>query len=148
MGGTGGGSEPLFYRRKDFPDSIYRTVEAKLRAIVQEIVRYHVLGRPILVGTTSVESSERLSEHLRAEPIRRLAQVMLIRNEWMRQNNRDEDGRLIPELVPLNEPIRALEAGELRRLKELGRENARLKTLVADLTLDKQVLQEVLAKKV
>ena len=113
--GNGDGGEPLFYRRKDFPDAIYRTVEAKLRAIVQEIVRYHVLGRPILVGTTSVESSERLSEHLRAEPIRRLAQVTLIRAEWMRQNNRDEDGRLIPELVPLNEPISGLEAGQLRQ---------------------------------
>src|SRR5512138_60355 len=33
----------IFYRRKDYPDVIYRTVEAKLRAIVTEIVRYHVL---------------------------------------------------------------------------------------------------------
>jgi putative transposase len=41
-----------------------------------------------------------------------------------------------------------LEAGELRRLKELEVENRRLKSLVADLSLDKQVLQEVLAKKV
>jgi putative transposase len=41
-----------------------------------------------------------------------------------------------------------LEAGELRRLKELEIENRRLKGLVADLSLDKQVLQEVLAKKV
>ena len=41
-----------------------------------------------------------------------------------------------------------LEAGELRRLKELEVENRRLKGLVADLSLDKQVLQEVLAKKV
>ena len=41
-----------------------------------------------------------------------------------------------------------LEAGELRRLKELEVENRRLKNLVADLSLDKQVLQEVLAKKV
>jgi len=113
--GNGDGAEPLFYRRKDFPDAIYRTVEAKLRAIVQEIVRFHVMGRPILVGTTSVESSERLSEHLRAEPIRRIAQVMLIRNAWMRQHNREEDGRLIPELVPLNEPISGLEAGQLRQ---------------------------------
>ena len=40
-----------------------------------------------------------------------------------------------------------LEAGELRRLKELEGENARLKRLVADLTLDKQVLQDVLRKK-
>jgi preprotein translocase subunit SecA len=112
---AGGPSPTLFYRRKDYPDSIYRTVEAKLRAIVAEIVRYHVLGRPILVGTTSVESSERLSEHLRAESVRRLAQVMLIRAEWMRQNNKEEDGRLIPELVPLNEPIKGLEAGGLRQ---------------------------------
>lgn len=40
-----------------------------------------------------------------------------------------------------------LEAGELRRLKELEGENVRLKRLVADLTLDKQVLQDVLRKK-
>jgi putative transposase len=40
-----------------------------------------------------------------------------------------------------------MEAGELRRLKELERENRQLKRLVADLTLDKQVLQDVLAKK-
>jgi putative transposase len=40
-----------------------------------------------------------------------------------------------------------LEAGELRRLKELEDENRRLKRLVADLTLDKQVLQDVLRKK-
>ncbi|CAG1014262.1 partial Protein translocase subunit SecA, partial [Anaerolineales bacterium] len=46
----------IYYRRKDYPDVIYRSVEAKLRAIVTEIVRYHVLGRPMLVGTTSVES--------------------------------------------------------------------------------------------
>lgn len=41
-----------------------------------------------------------------------------------------------------------LEAGELRRLKELELENRRLKGLVADLALDKQVLQDVLAKEV
>jgi len=36
---------------------------------------------------------------------------------------------------------------EVRRLKELEQENRRLKQLVADLTLDKQMLQEVLSKK-
>lgn len=40
-----------------------------------------------------------------------------------------------------------LSASELRRLKELERENAKLKQLVADLALDKQILQEVLSKK-
>ena len=37
--------------------------------------------------------------------------------------------------------------GELRRLKQLEEENRRLKGLVADLTLDKHILQEVLSKK-
>ena len=41
-----------------------------------------------------------------------------------------------------------LESSELRELKELRQENERLKKLVADLALDKQILQEVLAKKV
>ena len=40
---------------------IYRTTEAKLRAIIQEIVRYHIPGRPLLVGTASVEHSEIVS---------------------------------------------------------------------------------------
>lgn len=40
-----------------------------------------------------------------------------------------------------------LSPSELRRLKELERENAKLKQLVADLSLDKQILQEVLSKK-
>ena len=40
-----------------------------------------------------------------------------------------------------------LGVGELRRLKQLEDENRRLKRLVADLTLDKQMLQDVLSKK-
>jgi len=41
----------------------------------------------------------------------------------------------------------AMGVAELRRLKELERENKQLKRLVADLTLDKQMLQDVLKKK-
>lgn len=100
--------QPVFWRRQDYPDVIYRTVEIKLRSICQEILRYHVLGRPLLVGTTSVELSERLSTRLRAEPLRRLAQTLLLRSAWVKKNNFNEDGRRIPELqflyaVPLNE---------------------------------------------
>lgn len=64
---------------------IYRTTEGKVRAIVLEIIRYHVIGRPQLVGTTSVESSERLSERLAPEQIRRLLQVNLIRKAWFKK---------------------------------------------------------------
>ena len=41
-----------------------------------------------------------------------------------------------------------LSASELKRLKQLEQENRRLKQLVADLSLDKQILQDVLSKKV
>ncbi len=106
---------PLFYRRKDYPDVIYKSVEAKLRAIVIEIVREHVLGRPLLIGTTSVESSERLSQRLKAEPVRRLLQIMLVRRVWMQANNREEDGRLIPELTQFNEPVDKISPDALRK---------------------------------
>ncbi len=55
---------PLFWKRKDYPDVVYRTEEAKLRAIIQEVIRFHVIGRPQLVGTTSVEHSDLLSNRL------------------------------------------------------------------------------------
>jgi preprotein translocase subunit SecA len=106
---------PLFYRRKDYPDVIYRTVEAKLRALVLEIVREHVRGRPLLIGTTSVESSEMLSRHLKAEPVRRLLQIALVRRVWLQANNREEDGRLIPELSQFNEPLDKISPDTLRK---------------------------------
>src|SRR5215216_1553385 len=106
---------PLFYRRKDYPDVIYKTVEAKLRSIATEIVREHVRGRPLLVGTTSVESSELLSNRLKAESVRRLLQVALVRRVWMEANKREEDGRLIPELQPFNEPLEKITPDALRK---------------------------------
>lgn len=109
------GQMPLFYRRKDYPDIIYKTVEAKLRSIAMELVREHVRGRPLLVGTTSVESSEQLSNRLKAEPVRRLMQVALVRRVWMEANKREEDGRLIPELQPFNEPLEKVTPDSLRK---------------------------------
>ena len=51
--------------RIDHPDVIYATQEAKRRALLEEITRTHATGRPILVGTVSVEESERLAADLR-----------------------------------------------------------------------------------
>lgn len=109
-----GETEALFYRRKDYPDVIYRTVEAKLRAITTEIIRSHALGRPLLVGTTSVESSDGISNRLKAEPVRRLMQYTLVRDHYIRANDLDEDGRLIADLVPFNEPVDKLSPDALR----------------------------------
>ncbi|GAA2125537.1 preprotein translocase subunit SecA [Nocardioides bigeumensis] len=47
--------------RKDQPDLVYRTEEAKYEAVVEDIAERHAAGQPILVGTVSVEKSEHLS---------------------------------------------------------------------------------------
>ncbi|MBC8161144.1 MAG: SEC-C domain-containing protein, partial [Roseiflexaceae bacterium] len=47
--------------RKDTDDQIYRTEQAKFNALIGEVKEMQQLGRPVLVGTTSVETSERLS---------------------------------------------------------------------------------------
>ncbi|MGW3495514.1 preprotein translocase subunit SecA [Streptomyces sp. NPDC001020] len=57
-------------RRLDHPDKIFRTKEAKYAAIVDDIAQKHATGRPVLVGTTSVEKSEELSRRLQRQGIR------------------------------------------------------------------------------
>ncbi|MFC9498575.1 preprotein translocase subunit SecA [Streptomyces sp. NPDC056982] len=56
--------------RRDEPDLIYRTERAKLDAVVEDIAVKHAAGQPVLVGTTSVEKSELLSEQLSRHGIR------------------------------------------------------------------------------
>ncbi|HIP93442.1 MAG TPA: preprotein translocase subunit SecA [Desulfurobacteriaceae bacterium] len=56
-------------RRIDHPDVIYKTKAAKWKAVVEEIKKEHAKGRPILVGTKSVEDSELLSNLLKQEGI-------------------------------------------------------------------------------
>ncbi|WP_211208774.1 preprotein translocase subunit SecA [Aeromicrobium marinum] len=51
--------------RVDQPDLVYRTEDAKFEAVAQDILDRHAAGQPILVGTTSVAKSERLSTLLR-----------------------------------------------------------------------------------
>src|SRR5436309_6223759 len=51
--------------RKQWPDRVFPNEQAKFEAVVEEIVRLHEQGRPVLVGTRSVEKSEALSRMLR-----------------------------------------------------------------------------------
>src|SRR5438067_9756003 len=55
--------------REDLPDLIYRTADGKFRAVVEEIMELHAQGVPVLVGTTSVEISEHLSDLLEKQGI-------------------------------------------------------------------------------
>jgi len=55
--------------RDDIPDVIYKTVEQKFKAIANEIEEVYKTGRPILVGTISIEKSEHLSNLLRRKGV-------------------------------------------------------------------------------
>ncbi|RRR70143.1 MAG: preprotein translocase subunit SecA [Candidatus Viridilinea halotolerans] len=48
-------------QREDWVDQIYRSEDGKFNAVVQEVATMHQEGRPVLIGTTSVETSERVS---------------------------------------------------------------------------------------
>ena len=56
--------------RVDQPDLIYRDEDAKYRQVVEDIVARHEKGQPVLVGTTSVEKSEKLSGMLAKRGVR------------------------------------------------------------------------------
>ncbi len=53
-----------YYQRLDMPDLIFKTEQAKFAAVIDEIQHAHEAGRPVLVGTTAIETSERLSKQL------------------------------------------------------------------------------------
>ncbi len=55
--------------RTNHPDVIYKTEKEKFRAVVREIEELHQKGRPVLVGTISIEKSERLSQMLKRRGI-------------------------------------------------------------------------------
>ena len=60
--------EPMV--RQDYPDLVYATEKAKFEAIVQDLAEFNATGRPVLVGTVSIEKSELLSEMLRRRGIK------------------------------------------------------------------------------
>lgn len=65
--------------RVDHPDEIFRTKREKENSVMEEIELVHQTGQPLLVGTTSVEESERLSRRLQERGIQH--QVLNARNE-------------------------------------------------------------------
>ena len=56
--------------REDEPDKIYATVESKKKAVVEEVIRRHENGQPILIGTITVDKSEEISRLLRRNGIK------------------------------------------------------------------------------
>ena len=78
--------------RRDYPDVIYTTENGKFNAVVKEIMRIHETGRPVLVGTATVEKSERLSDLLSREKVRHV--VLNAKNHEQESNIVAQAGRI------------------------------------------------------
>jgi len=74
--------------RQDLPDRIYRTLEGKFRALVQEIKNCYQRGQPVLVGTISIEKNEYLSQLLKREGIP---------HKVLNAKNHEEEGQIIAQ---------------------------------------------------
>lgn len=57
-------------QRKDMDDAVYKNVEAKFKAVVEQVVEVHKTGQPILIGTISIETSEMLSDMLKRRGVK------------------------------------------------------------------------------
>ena len=57
-------------QRVDLPDMVYSTAEGKKRALIDEIIKRHESGQPILVGTSSVDKSEEISRLLKRNGVK------------------------------------------------------------------------------
>ncbi len=68
-------------RRKDAPDVVYKTAEAKWRAISFDVLEHHCAGQPVLVGTRSVEMSEQMARRLSAASLQTLVLAHLIKEQ-------------------------------------------------------------------
>jgi preprotein translocase subunit SecA len=102
--------------RKDHSDLIYKTQEAKFHGITAEILRLRSVGQPTLVGTRSIEVSERLSARLKSEKLQLLAQLILIEYDLLDSKGLDEGERrelaraLRQRLAEIEREVRHLEA--------------------------------------
>lgn len=73
-------------KRKDEPDMIYKTEKGKYNAVVEEIANNYKLGRPILVGTTSIEKNEYLSMLLKNKGVP---------HQLLNAKNHEQEARII-----------------------------------------------------
>ncbi len=74
--------------RKDLPDSIYKTKDAKYQAVVADVKKQREAGRPILVGTTSITNNEIISSYLSKANIP---------HEVLNAKNHEREGEIIAQ---------------------------------------------------
>jgi hypothetical protein len=85
--------------RDDQDDLVYRNEEAKWRAVTIEIVDLYARGQPTLLGTTSIENSERLSKRMSAPKLQSLARLRLLTNALDANNSISDKQRSALKLL-------------------------------------------------
>jgi preprotein translocase subunit SecA len=98
--------------RKDLADIIYRSEEAKLRGIAREILTVFARRQPVLVGTRSVEMSERVSDRLRYDRLEMLCLTDLLRDKLDSAKGLDK-AKYAEWSALLNQKLPTLTAGKL-----------------------------------
>ncbi len=119
-------NEPVI--RKDYPDVVYKTREAKYRGIVSEILHMYIREQPVLCGSRSVEVSEYLGTRLAPDKLRRHCLVLLC--QWQLRDGQRLDGDKQKEYT---EALRT-------SIDELSRHD--LAAIARDLDLDPDVQAE------
>ena len=56
--------------RNDLPDVVFKTENGKYQAVINDVLEYHKKGQPVLIGTVSIDKSERLSDLLKKNGIK------------------------------------------------------------------------------
>lgn len=105
-------------QRIDQPDLIYKDLESKLTKIVSEVNKIHSQGRPILIGTTSIEQSESLSVRLKKENIPHL--ILNAKTEEDEARIIAEAGRKGQVMIATNMAGRGTDILLDEEVKELG----------------------------
>ena len=79
--------------RKDFTDFVFKTEKSKYKAVIQDVKKTHASGRPILIGTASIEKSEHLSKLLKNAKIT---------HQVLNAKNHEKEAMIIAEAGKIN----------------------------------------------
>jgi len=135
-------------RRFDYPDIIYITERAKIDAIVEEVRKIHETGRPVLIGTVTIEKSELLSNALRKAKIDH--QVLNAKNHARESEIVAQAGRLNAVTLATNMAGRGTdillggnpEFLAKQKLRELGYNDAQIDFCTSLIATDNEELQK------
>ncbi len=126
--------------RKDSPDMIYKTEKGKYNAIAEEAIAQYKVGRPVLIGTTSIEKNEHIS---------RLLTQRGVPHQLLNAKNHEKEAQIIAEAgekgsitVATNMAGRGVDivlGGEPPSKYEIGEEDKKVKNKEKD--FDKQMLE-------